>query len=189
METIWQNLKKSYRAFEKERLQVIASSQTIRQDSKKLIHKILHNENSDNTDTLKKIKGEVDSLLHLIERNPYLYQVGALNEGLEEFAEVVFLEAYLKRNFEVGSYLPKTIPHEAFIGGIADASGELARFARNKMEVAEAERVRAYISELYEHFLDLEVSRNNKLRQKIGEVRNNLLRLEEIIFNLKLKGW
>ena len=188
MKTIWQNIKKSYSAFEKERLQVMAYSQTIRQESKKLIHKILHNDRANNTRTLQKIKTNVDALLRLIERNPYLYQVGFLNEGLEEYAEVVFLEAYLKDNFEIALYLPKSIPHEAFIGGIADASGELVRFVRNKMQVEEAERVHRYITILYEHFLDLEVSRNNKLRQKIGEVRNNLLRLEEIMFSLKLKG-
>lgn len=186
MKTIWQNLKKSYRAFEKERLQVLSCSQAIRQDSKKLIHKILHREFADNAATLRKIKGDVDALLHLVEKNPSLYQVGSLNEGLEEFAEVVFLEAYLKRGFEIALYLPEGIPHEALIGGIADASGELVRFVRNKMDVEEAERVHRYITELYEHFLDLEVSRNNKLRQKIGEVRNNLLRLEEIIFSLRL---
>jgi predicted translin family RNA/ssDNA-binding protein len=188
MKTLWQNLKKSYSAFEKERLQVMAYSQTIRQESKKLIHKILHNDRANNTRTLQKIKTNVDALLRLIERNPYLYQVGFLNEGLEEYAEVVFLEAYLKDNFEIALYLPKAIPHEAFIGGIADASGELVRFVRNQMQVKEAENVHRYITTLYEHFLDLEVSRNNKLRQKIGEVRSNLLRLEEIIFSLKLKG-
>lgn len=149
---------------------------------------MLHHKGRRDIHIMETIQKEVDALLRMVKRNPYLYQVGALDEGLEEYVEAVFLEAYIKNDFNIASFLKAPLPHEALIGGIADASGELVRWARNAMDVAEAQRVRGYIVELYEHFLDLEVSRNNKLRQKMSEVRTNLLRLEEIIFNLRLKN-
>ncbi|MEK9165902.1 MAG: hypothetical protein AAB525_03555 [Patescibacteria group bacterium] len=187
MKNIWQNLIAGYHHFENERLEVIDASHQLKISAKKLIHKILHQRIKQDLEELKKIKEMMNQLLGLIKRNPWLYQVGAINEGLEEYAELVFLEVYLKDDQEILKHLPAGIGHDALIGGMADASGELVRLVRAKMNIEEAKKAHQYISNLYEHFLDLEVSRNNKLRSKIGEVRRNLLQLEEIIFSLNLK--
>ena len=188
MTNVWQKLKTNYHQFERQRLEVINTSHQIKISAKKLIHKILHRRVKNSLEELKKIKKTVDKLMRMIKHNPWLYQVGALNEGLEEYAELVFLEVYLKNNQDILKFLPADLNHDALIGGISDASGELVRLVRIKMDIKEAQKVHQYISNLYEHFLELEISRNNKLRYKIAEVHRNLLRLEEIMFSLQIKG-
>ena len=187
MENIWNNLKTSYRQFEKQRLEVIDTSRQIKISSKKLIHKILHRQVKNSLGELKKIKLTLDKLMRLIKRNPWLYQVGALNEGLEEYAELIFLEVYLRGDQNILKFLPADLNHDALIGGISDVSGELVRLVRIKMDIQEAQKVHQYISNLYEHFLELEISRNNKLRYKIQDLHRNLLHLEEIMFSLRIK--
>ena len=188
MQTIWQNLKIRYRKFEKQRQELLGLSQDIRRASKSLIHQILHNKVKNPNAEIKAIKKQVDRLLGLIKRNPDLNKIRGAAEGLEEYAELIFLEYYRQGTPAVLKNLSPDFDHEALIGGIADTSGELVRLVRAKLDIVEAEKVKKYLSELYEQFLDLEVSRNNKLRNKMGDVHRNLLRLEDIIFQLKIKG-
>jgi len=162
-------------------------SQEIRRSSKSLIHRILHHQSKEPAREIAVIKKLVDKVLLALRRNPDLYLVRSVAEGMEEYVELIFLECYRQNSNKILKYLPEDLDHEALIGGIADTSGELVRLARAKVDLAEAEKVHQYILELYEHFLDLEVSRNNKLRSKMEEVRRNMLRLEDTIFELKLK--
>ena len=157
MKNVWQNLKASYCRFEKQRLDVIILSRQIKIGSKKLIHKSLNHRIKNNLEQLKKIKKMVNQLMRMLDRNPWLYQIGALNEGLEEYSELVFLTVYLLDDQKVLKYLPSNFSHDALIGGIADASGELIRLVRMQMDIKEAEKVHQYISNLYEQFLDLEI--------------------------------
>src|SRR3989338_6802546 len=187
MKNLMSNLKTQHSGFEKERTRIIELSQEITRESKRLIHNLLHNKVKNSAPILKKIKQSVDVLLNLIEQNPYLYKVGAASDGLEEYVELVFLDMYIKNDKSALQFLPSPLDREALIGGIADATGELVRLARNRLNIKEVEKAHDYILELYEHFLDMEVSRNNKLRSKVEDIHRNLLRAEDIIFNLKLK--
>lgn len=188
MQTLWKTISACYTRFEKERRLGMDLSEEIQRESKKLIHAFVHRTIKDPEDKLISIKTKVDSLLSMISKNPFLYQVAALDSGLEEYAEAVFLIGYTTSFKKVQKFIPKKLGHSELLGGIADASGELVRMVRSRLELDEAEKTRAIIAEMYERFLDLELSRNNKLRSKISDVQRNLHNLEQIIFNLKLNA-
>jgi len=187
MNTIWTQLKRRYKVFEHQRRQAISLSTEIRIEAKKMIHKVLHSGCSSAHQDICSLKKKVNLLLRLVRKNPYLYNVGAMYDGLEEYAELIFVEMYMCDDKSALRYLPKEMHHEPLIGGIADASGELVRLARSQMNVEEAVRAHKFMADLYHKFLDLEVARNNKLRSKMEDIQRNMIRIEEIIFNLKLK--
>lgn len=188
MQAIWQTISAGYTRFERERREGLGLSEEIQCESKKLIHAFVHRAIQHPHNALRPIKTKVDSLLRMISRNPFLYQVAALGAGLEEYAEAVFLIGYSASRARMQSFIPKLLGHEELLGGMADATGELVRMVRSSLDLNEAEKIRAIIAEIYEHFLDLELSRSNKLRSKISDVQRNLHHIEQIIFNLKLNN-
>lgn len=187
MQAVWHNLKQRYVRFETERLKLLDLSQEIRRTAKSLIHRRLHHPQSDLSTELVSLKRVVNTLAAHLKRHPELQRLGAVLDGFEEYAELIFLEHYYQQDDKLLKLLPADLDHEALIGGIADTSGELVRLARNQLDLGQAERIHQYISELYENFLDLEVSRNNSLRSKMEAMRHNLQKLEEIIFQLRIK--
>ena len=188
MQNLWNTISARYARFEKERRLGMDISEEIQRESKKLIHAFVHRTITDPKNALASIKTKVDYLLALISKNPFLYQVAALDAGLEEYAEAVFLIGYTASFKEIKKFIPKGLGHNELLGGMADSSGELVRMVRSRLKIDEAEKTRAIVAQIYERFLDLELSRSNKLRSKISDVQRNLHHLEQIIFNLKLNA-
>ena len=74
--------------------------------------------------------------------------------------------------------------------GLCDLSGELVRKAVNdviKKNFKEAMIIKNLVEEIYGEFLELNL-RNSELRRKSDQIKWSLKKLEDIVFELKVKG-
>jgi len=74
--------------------------------------------------------------------------------------------------------------------GLCDLTGELVRKAVNdviKKNFKQAMEIKDLVDEIYGEFLKFNL-RNSELRRKSDQIKWNLKKLEDVVFELKLKG-
>lgn len=187
MKNIWRAITIQNKRFEEERMKAQTLAETLQREAKKSVHLLVHRRLLNVSEKLRLLREEVACLLGMVKKNPLLHHIGAIDDGLEEYAEFVALAVFLEKNSSIAAFV-KGISSEALIGGIADATGELVRIARAKMDEKEGENIREHIISVYHHLLDLPITRNGKLRSKTEDVRRNLLRTEEILFDIRIRA-
>ena len=116
--------------------------------------------------------------------NPQLYTVGAIDAGLEEYLEALFLYSYIK-NKPMPAIIKLGVTPEVYLGGLSDMTGELIRLARYHSEQARA--IHDYIAKIYELIIPISITRNSQMRNKLETIGNNLKKIEGIIYDLKLR--
>ena len=187
MKNIWRAITIQNKRFEEERMKAQTLAETLQREAKKSVHLLVHRRLLNVSEKLRLLREEVACLLGMVKKNPLLHHARAIDDGLEEYAEFVALAVFLEKNSSIAAFV-KGISSEALIGGIADATGELVRIARAKMDEKEGENIREHIISVYHHLLDLPITRNGKLRSKTEDVRRNLLRTEEILFDIRIRA-
>lgn len=172
--------RKKYETFEKDRSRCMDLSGKVRAESKAAINFIVKGEVERGRKVMGPLPGMLKDMAGRIRKDPYLYSVPSLNEGLEEYVEAVLLLHYVegKKQFPTPGTLG--VNHEAYIGGLCDMTGELVRLARSRPE--RAERLYADVSSIYDQCIQMYVKRNNRIRSKLHDLERNLKKLEEILY-------
>ncbi|MBI4133483.1 hypothetical protein HY478_02615 [Candidatus Uhrbacteria bacterium] len=125
----------------------------------------------------------------LFKKEPMLRYEGALRAAIEEFLEASFF-----RQFVLGNELDRVaelsdIDAELYLGGLSDLTGELVRYAvaqataRHFKEVARAKQT---LDEVITFLVSLDLT--GYLRQKYDQAKNSLRRMEEVAYDVALKG-
>ncbi|MDK2795331.1 MAG: translin [Archaeoglobaceae archaeon] len=132
---------------------------------------------------------EILSRLNEFQRFPEIFYSLSF-ESMQEFAEAVFFEKAVKEDFDFT--LDFEISHSAFITGLADAIGELRRFALSKMienDLEKAEEILEVMERIYSELLSF-VSFPEKLipnlRQKLDVARAGIERTKSDLITAKL---
>jgi predicted translin family RNA/ssDNA-binding protein len=176
---------KSYEAFEKNRAACMQDSGRLRAESKAAVNFIVKGDLKRARACMAAARRPLARLNRALKRNAYLYSVPNLNEGLEEYVEAALLLTYVAGgDFPTPSSLG--INFEAYIGGLCDMTGELVRLARNRPEWTRA--ILSDVSSINDDCVRLHVRRNNKIRSKLQDLERNLRRLEEILYEQRLRG-
>lgn len=178
-------IEKQLRLYDELRDEVIKKSREIIKQSKIVINSVHREEDSDKgLEQLNTLKEEMDQILGKT--------TGLKNEGSAKVAYQEFVEARLMTNFrskEKMLWSELGVDEEAFLLGLCDLTGELARMAVRKATSKEFDEVkRAYdcIEEAHSFFLKLDL-RNSELRKKSDQVKWNLKKTEEILYDISLR--
>lgn len=162
-------------------------SNEARANSKKAISLLRRNNIKESKRTIKGI-----NLFRLInkavKKNKDLIEQNFYKEAVEEYIEAITLYSFLtKYKKEIPGFI-KTEPEE-IISGICDFTGELVRRA---ITIASVESFGELIS--YKKAIEnvaeqlAKIGFNGKIRQKYDEVERNLRKVEDIIYDIKLKS-
>ena len=114
-----------------------------------------------NIGPMAKLFAEIQSK---IKKNPHLYSVGGINDGVEEYVESVLLYQYIS-NQPLSSINKLNIMPEVYIGGLSDLTGELVRIARKHEDQAQA--IHDYIAKIYDLLIPISITRNSQVRSKL----------------------
>ncbi|MGE3278237.1 MAG: hypothetical protein AB7J40_00230 [Candidatus Altimarinota bacterium] len=175
---------KTYQQFEQDRRKALSLSDQLRIESKSAIGFLLKEKSKEANGCLIKAKKQYADLKKLLKASPFLYSVGGVDVGTEEYVEARLLADYLdKKNLSTLDQLG--VHHEAYIAGICDMSGELLRFARKQPERMKA--IHHDLEDLYQACLQVIITRNNVIRRKLEDLERNMQRMEEMIFQYELK--
>jgi predicted translin family RNA/ssDNA-binding protein len=159
----------------------------IRIDSKQVIA-LLRRDNFDEAkklllatqDKFKEVNVLAKEEKRVLEENFY-------QEGVEEFVEAFTLFNYLQKPVKkIPKYIQVT--PEQMIGGICDFTGELVRKAVNAAGKGDIKILEKYHREIEGIAEELtKIGFKGKLRQKYDEVERNYRRMEQILYDVRLK--
>lgn len=162
-------------------------SDQVRARSKKVIALLRR----DNIKEGKKIIIEIEDIIKeinkIFKKNKSLTGQNSYKEGIEEYIEAITFFNFLTKS-------KKRIPDfviaepEEMIGGICDFTGELVRKA---ITVASIENLKqlSFYGKVVEEIVDelTKIGFRGKLRNKYDEVERNLKKIENILYDIKLK--
>jgi len=184
---LFKKIKKDLEAYNQERELIIRQSRQILQNSKKAIFAGHQNDLKKAEFHLKEAERVLGGLAKDYKTGNRLKFEGSYKDALEEYVEAKTFIAILNKKL-IGEIANKSIGPEEYLGGLADLTGELVRQAVllvTKGQFKEIERFKKVTEEIIEFMLDLYLT--GYLRQKFDDAKRNLQRMEQILYDLKIK--
>lgn len=168
--------------FDIQREKVISLSRDVIKVSKLIIYAVQKDSFNEAEKHIKKIK-------ELIKKLPEdSYDTGMRSVALQEYVEAMTFYYMITQS--------KLIPKEElgvgtseYLLGLCDLTGELMRKSVNyviKDKFSEAEKLKDVVDELYHEFLKMTL-RNGELRKKSDQIKWNLEKMSNMIYDLKIK--
>ena len=182
-----QNIKKSLEVFDQKREKIIIACRKITKDSKNAIT-ILHR--GDEKKAVALLKNVEADLKVLWKFEVFVLQVvGAYRAAVQEYVEAACFSHYVtcKKLLPFSSF--KHIREEDYLLGLCDLTGELTRQAVLVVidgRHSEVQEIRMFVQEIHDFFLSLHL-RNGELRKKYDSIKWNLKKIEDIVYDLKMK--
>ena len=183
---LFNGLFKRYVSFGSLRHQIIKDSSDILRMSKQSIF-ALHRGELDKAgemfDTIEK------SIADFMKNRKEGVWEGSFRAALEEYLEAKLFYLYLKK--EKLDFVPE-VPaefYEEYLGGICDFTGELVRrsvLMVSKGKCDEINDIHDLVENIIENLAKFDLV--GKLRVKYDDVKRNLKRIEEILYDVKIRG-
>jgi predicted translin family RNA/ssDNA-binding protein len=184
---LFKNLLNSYKTYGELREEVIAKSREILRNSKLAIF-ALHRDEITKT---KKILDQAENLFFdlekLFKREKKLRYESPFKDAAEEFIEArMFYEFLSSKNVVFTSKVK--LSFDDYLGGICDLSGEILRKAVQRATEGRKDKVsdcKQAIQEIVGELIKFDLV--GKLRPKYDDAKRNLRRIEEIVYDLKIR--
>ncbi len=183
MEKLFSRLRDELKHHDEIREESIVKSRPIAKHSKQAIYAIHRNDLKTSKELLKKAKKGIAEL------KKSQYSSGAYNAALQEYAEAMTYLHFVEKG-NLLSEKELDIDAENYLLGVCDLTGELGRravFSVVNEDYGEVKKVYKFTSGIYEQFLKFEF-RNSELRKKSDSIKWNLKKIEEIMYELKLRS-
>ncbi|MEK6950083.1 MAG: hypothetical protein AABX34_07725 [Nanoarchaeota archaeon] len=181
----FEKIRKEMDAFEAKREAIIQKSRVIINTSKKLIYALHRNDIKSAEQYVKEIKKKKESLGNENLR----FDTNIDQTALQEYAEALCYYHFVKDR-KIPSSSALKIDNESYLMGLCDLTGELGRRAVNEVisqNFSQAMEIKELVDEIYGEFLKFNL-RNGELRKKSDQIKWNLKKLEDVVFELKTKG-
>ena len=171
--------------FDLKREQVIQLSREIITVSKQVIYAAQRNDLKEAENSVKNIKDKVKKLKKInIITDTNIHSV-----AFQEYVEAVAFYDYVK-NKKIPTKQSLGVSAEDYLCGLCDLTGELVRKAIYDVihkNFNEAEKIKNLVNDIYGEFLKLHL-RNGDLRKKADSIKWNLKKLEEVMYDISMKG-
>ena len=167
------------------REEVIQASREIITLSKQIIYAAQRNDLEEAKDSIKKIKDKVKKLKKInINADTNINSV-----AFQEYVEAISFYEFVKNN-KIPTKKELGVSAEDYLSGLCDLTGELVRKAIYDVihkKFDEAEKIKNLVNDIYGEFLKLHL-RNGELRKKSDSIKWNLKKLEEVMYDISMKG-
>jgi len=162
---------------------VIISSRPVIKSSKQAIYAIHRDELEKAKELLDKAGKDIETIKKL--QRP---EINAFGAALQEYAEAMTYYYFVKEDRLITDKEIE-VDAENYLLGVCDLTGELGRKAvfsvvDNKTE--EVKKIQEFVSQIYNEFLKFSF-RNSELRKKSDSIKWNLKKIEEIMYDLKIR--
>jgi len=171
--------------FDKKREEIIQLSREIINLSKRVIYSLHRND----------VKAASAYVKHISKKKSLLDKTNIfLDTNMNKVAYQEYVEALAYYNFIKNKKIPTKaslkVSTDDYLMGLCDLTGELGRKAVNeviKENFKGAFEIKNLVEELYGEFLKFNL-RNSELRKKSDAIKWNLQKLEDVVFDMKIKG-
>ena len=164
---------------------IIQTSREIITLSKQIIYAAQRNDLKEAESAIKSIKGKIKKLRKVnIATDTNIDAV-----AFQEYVEAICFYEFVK-NGKIPTRASLGVSAEDYLSGLCDLTGELVRKAiydviHKKFE--EASKIKELVHDIYGEFLKLHL-RNGELRKKSDSIKWNLKKLEEVMYDISMKG-
>ena len=182
-----QQLKKNYENHEVERRQIISLSNVVLHDSKRVIFSL----HRDAAEKGREALAEIEKILVNLEKKfgqSRLNEEGAYKAAVEEYVEAKMFYEVVSGG-KVGEIKGVNLRADSYLGGISDLTGELARRAVNTAaagKTKEVEKINKAIGDIMAELVEFDMT--GYLRTKYDQAKNNLRKMEQIMYEVKLRS-
>ncbi|HLC78478.1 MAG TPA: hypothetical protein VJH92_05105 [Candidatus Nanoarchaeia archaeon] len=176
----FEQMRKELNEFEIKREDTIITSRDIIKLSKQIIYS-LHRGETEVNNLVKEIKTKIK----LLDKTKD-YDTGISSVAFQEYVEAVAYFEFVKSD-KIPSAKELDVNIEAYLGGMADLTGELVRKAVHeaiKKNFNSVLKIKELVEEVYGEFLKFDL-RNGELRKKSDSIKWNLNKLEDLAFSLQ----
>lgn len=176
-------IRKHLNNFDDRREETIAFSRDIIKLSKRIIYSIHRDDVEEAEKLIKEIKFKISKL----DKKHYDTNIDCV--AFQEYVEALTYYEFVKTG-RIPSFKELKVDVEHYLLGLCDLTGELVRKAVNdiiKKKYKNVLKIKDLVEEIYGEFLKLNL-RNNELRVKSDSIKYNLKKLEDITYDLKIKG-
>ncbi len=184
---LFEKIKKDLEAYNQERELIIQHSRQILQNSKKAIFAGHQGDLAKAENHLQEAEEIITKLLKDYHQDNRLRFEGSYKAALEEYVEAkTFIKILNHQEIEIIDN--QSIGPEEYLGGLCDVTGELVRqsvLLATKDQTKDIERFKNIIEEIINFMLDLYLTGYS--RQKFDDAKRNLQRMEQILYDLKIK--
>ena len=167
------------------RRQVQALASEILSTSKRAIFAIHRGDIKKAASDLQNAEGKMDKADGLVKKEPRLASEGMWRAAQEEFAETDLLLQYITHDKITGTF---TDP-EIYLGALSDLAGEIVRLSTR----AASEGKTAFVKKAHQDVMDivellLSMDLTGTLRTKTDQAKSHLRKIEEIEYDLSIRG-
>ena len=176
-------IRKEIEAFDAKRESIIQISREVINLSKRLIYAVHRDDIKSASLYVKDIEKKKKSLDAHVSLDTNINQV-----ALQEYVEALCYYHFVKDK-KLPTKASLKVDNESYLMGLCDLTGELGRKAVNeviKKNFKQVMVIKNLVEEIYGEFLDFNL-RNGELRKKSDQIKWNLKKLEDVVFELKLK--
>lgn len=182
----FRRIKREIENFDIKREKLIQSSREIIKLSKQIIYSLHRNDKKKAASLvtqIKKKKNELDKI------SKTRLDTNMDKVAMQEYVEALCYYEFLK-NKKIPTRASLNVSTEHYLLGLCDLTGELVRKAVADVidkRFKNALIIKNLVDEIYGEFLLFDL-RNSELRKKSDSIKWNLKKLEDIIFEAKIKG-
>jgi predicted translin family RNA/ssDNA-binding protein len=183
----FKQLKEEMDKYEVDREELIRLSRDIVGLSKELIY-ATHRKDFK---TAEKAKSDITKLVKSLKKyeNSKHYASGSFKISIQEYVEAVCYLEFVK-NGKIQTCKELDVDPEYYLLGLCDLTGELTRNAVNSAindDYKKALEVQKFVVGLYEELMQFDFG-NGELRKKFDGIKWELNKLQDLVFQLKMKG-
>lgn len=181
----FEKIRKEMASSDIKREDIIQISRKVINISKRIIYALHRNDIKSAISYVKEIERKKKDLVNI----DISLDININKTALQEYAEALCYYHFVKNN-KIPTASSLKISNESYLLGLCDLTGELVRKAVNdviKKNFSSASKIKDLVDELYGEFLKFNL-RNSELRKKSDQIKWNLKKLEDVVFELKIKG-
>ena len=167
------------------REEIIQTSREVINISKQIIYAAQRNDLSEADSAIKKIKDKIKKLKKI----NIAIDANINSVAFQEYVEAIAFYEFVKIK-KIPTRASLGVSAEEYLMGLCDLTGELVRKAVYDVihkKFDEAARIKELVHDIYGEFLKLHL-RNGELRKKSDSIKWNLKKLEEVMYDISMKG-
>lgn len=181
-------LRKEYAAYDTARRELIKTSGDILSRAKQAIFAFHRTDMVHGAALLKEADALIRRASVAFRTTKGLDYEGSYRAALEEYVEARLLERFLAGK-PVGAVVAPGIDEDIYLGGVLDFTGEVVRravAAASRRDTKEVARCQAAITAVAGELITMNIT--GPLRPKYDQLRQNLRKIEEIVYDLSLRA-
>ena len=178
-------IRKEMHAADAKREEVIQLSREIITLSKQIIYAAQRNDLKSADSAIKDVKSRIGKLKKI----KIVTDTNISSVAFQEYVEAIAFCEFVK-NRRIPTKSDLDVSAEDYLSGICDLTGELVRKAIYDVihkKFDEASKIKELVHDIYGEFLKLHL-RNGELRKKSDSIKWNLKKLEEVMYDISMKG-